>query len=333
MRSAIVGCGTIAKLHADVIRGISNNQLVALCDTKLERAIEYAKEYGDKARAYATLEEMLEKEKIDILHICTPHYLHVPMAIYGLTHGSHVFMEKPPAITREQFLELELVKHKRMLGICFQNRYNKSTKAVKEILQSVETGKIKGARAFVTWSREAKYYLDSEWRGSWSTEGGGTLINQAIHTIDLLVQFVGKPLRTEAHMINHRLKNIIEVEDTFEAFIEFEAGPVCVYATNAFSYNAPIFIELECENVIIRLEDSEVTCIYPDGRKEHIDCSKGNTIGKDYWGTGHSACIQDFYNCVEEEREFSIQLDNVKDTFALVMDIYESAREKKVVEF
>lgn len=125
------------------------------------------------------------------MHICTPHYLHVPMAVYGLTHGVHVFMEKPPVISGEQLAQLEeaVAGSDRRLGLCFQNRYNPSVQEVKKLLASGEAGRIRGARGLVTWSRGREYYTESGWRGSLATEGGGALINQSVHTLDLLAYF------------------------------------------------------------------------------------------------------------------------------------------------
>jgi UDP-N-acetyl-2-amino-2-deoxyglucuronate dehydrogenase len=334
MNCAIVGCGAIAYMHAKVLQSLNDCNLIAVADIKLEKAVELAKEFGSTdCKTYSSLEEMLQKEQIDVLHICTPHYLHVPMAIYAMEHGIHVFMEKPPAISREQFKLLEKANKKELLGICFQNRYNESVKAVKDMLADPNTGKIKGARAFVTWNRSKEYYDESGWRGNLNTEGGGALINQSIHTLDLLVQFVGKPIWTESTMKNHHLKNTIQVEDTVEAYMEFEKGPVLFYATTAYSSNSPVFIELECENVTIRMEDSFVTRIYPDGHRENLEFYKSFTIGKDYWGTGHTACIKDYYNCINNHEMFPIGLEQVKDTFTLMMDIYDSARENKQILF
>ena len=334
MKCTIVGCGGIAAMHAKVIQEMDDCQLVGVADINFEKASNFAREYGmEDCKAYHSLEEMIQGEEIDVLHICTPHYLHVPMAVYAMEHGINVFMEKPPAITREQFKLLKKVKKGQQLGICFQNRYNESVKAVSEMLKDSVTGKIKGARAFVTWKREADYYTESGWRGTLAEEGGGALINQSIHTLDLLVQFIGKPIETEASVHNHHLKNIIEVEDTLEAYIEFEKGPVCFYATTAYSSNSPVFIELECENVIIRMEDSEVTRIFHDGHRENVSFYKDYTVGKDYWGTGHTACIKDFYECVKTGKQFPINLESVQDTFSLMMDIYQSAKEKKVISF
>lgn len=334
MRCAIVGCGAIALMHAKIIQEIENSCLIAVADNNYGKAVDFANEFGlDDSHAYPSLEEMCKYEEIDVLHVCTPHYLHVPMAVFGLKHGMNVFMEKPPAISNEQFKLLERASKEYQLGICFQNRFNKSVKVVSEILSKEETGRIRGARAFVTWNREKDYYTNSSWRGTWAKGGGGVLINQSIHTLDLLIQFMGKPIWTEASIHNHHLKYDIEVEDTLEAYIEFEKGPVCFFATNAYIINAPVFIEIECENVTIRMEDSQVTKIYKDGHRINENFSNNYTIGKDYWGTGHIDCIREFQRCIRTKVQFPINIDNVKDIFKLTMDIYQSAKKEEVIMF
>lgn len=327
MKIAIVGCGSIAKVHADVINKLPDTKLVGFADCVKERADNYAQMYGDgSTHSYSSYEEMISIEKPDVIHICTPHYLHVPMALFALSKDINVFMEKPPAINREQFKLLKEASTKKRLGICFQNRYNETTLLIKELLNAKESGKVLGGRAFVTWSRNKTYYTESGWRGFWDTEGGGALINQAIHTLDLLVQFLGKPIKAEASMREHHLQGIIEVEDSLEAYIQFPSSNVCFYATTAYCKDAPIFIELVCENITIRLEGNGITCIYSDGRKEDFSFTHGQIIGKSYWGSGHKACIEDFYHSIMENRPYKNDLASVEDTFSLMMDIYDSGR-------
>lgn len=335
MRAAIVGCGSIAKMHASVLKEMQGVDIVGFADCKEERAESYRKEYGgERTRVFASLEDMLEQEQVDVLHICTPHYLHTPMAVYALKKGVHVFAEKPPAISREQFDELKAAARagSARLGICFQNRYNESTKAMEELLASPDSGKIVGARAFVSWMRTKEYYTESDWRGRWETEGGGCLINQSVHTLDLMNRFMGgNPVETQANMMNYHLKDVIEVEDTVSAYIRYPKATACFYATTAYQGNRPIMIDIECENMSLRLEGSYVTCIHKDGRKEELSFYNGHTIGKDYWGTGHTACIRDFYHCLETGEQFSIGVEEVESTFQLMMDIYQSAREGRPI--
>ena len=221
MKTCLVGCGGIAAVHGSVLTSDIDTEFVAAADIKPEKAQTYAENFHTKP--YPSLESMLEAEKPDVLHICTPHYLHVPMAIYSLERNINVFMEKPPAISFDQLEELKkaAAKSEAQLGFCYQNRYNASIRAAKDLIDSGKAGKVLGARAFVTWCRGAAYYTESGWRGSLKTEGGGVLINQSVHTQDLLCFLLGNPTTVDATMTNHHLKNVIEVEDTLEAYIDF----------------------------------------------------------------------------------------------------------------
>ncbi|WP_069998710.1 Gfo/Idh/MocA family protein [Cellulosilyticum sp. I15G10I2] len=325
MNIAIVGCGAIAKVHGDSVEKSAGHRLVAFADRIKERAEQFATRY--QGTAYESLEEMLEREAIDVLHICTPHDLHVPMAIYALEHGVHVFMEKPPVISLEQLQQLEAVQSDRYLGFCFQNRYNPSILQVKKLLESGEAGKIYGARGIVNWSRPDSYYTNSEWRGRLSTEGGGVLINQSVHTMDLIAYFLGTPLSVDAMMANHHLKNVIEVEDTMEAYIRFKGERrACFYATTAYVDNMPPIIEIACEDRTIRIEDLNVTYYYKDAKVERPPIKSKEGLGKDYWGGGHQDCIEDFYQSIERKVPFALDLPNIKETILLMLGMYESAK-------
>ncbi len=332
MRSAIVGCGGIAQVHAKVLDALPEAALCGFADIKKERADRMAEQYG--GRAYENLEEMLEKEQPEVLHICTPHYLHVPMAELALEKGIHVLMEKPPAISAEQLADIKKItalNSSVQLGICFQNRYNKNTVKALRLMREGKTGAVLGARAFVTWKRGEKYYTESGWRGSLATEGGGVLINQAIHTLDLLGYFLGDPVSVEANICNHHLKGIIEVEDTAEAYIRFKNQNASFYATTAYCTDAPVFIELVCENMTLQLEANELVCRYPNGEKESIRFQKEDFLGKDYWGEGHMALVKDFYQCLLSGRHFAIDIDEASRALNLMLGIYRSSETKTAV--
>lgn len=327
MKVVIVGCGGIAAVHAECIKQLPGLEPVGFVDILKEKAERFTENYGGKA--YTSLEEALAKEKPDVLHICTPHYLHVPMAIQGLKSGAHVFMEKPPVISLEQLAELKeaVADTKKQLGFCFQNRYNRSVLFAKELIASGEAGKVLGARGLVTWNRTPGYYTDSTWRGTWATEGGGALINQSIHTMDLLGEFLGKPVCVEASMANHHLQGVIEVEDTMEAYISYENANACFYVSTAYCDDAPPLIEVVCENMKIRIEEPEITILYKDGRKERKELNYVKALGKNYWGSGHLPCIEDFYECLYSGKGFAQDLKGVQNTIRLMLAAYESARE------
>ncbi len=328
-RVGIVGCGGIAGVHASVLKQMEQVELCAFADCEGSKAKSFANKYArEKAGAYESLEELLAEASPDVIHICTPHYLHVPMAVECLEKGCNVFMEKPPAISVEQFAILEQVVEKSngVLGICLQNRYNQSTLKVDELLRGGNLGEILGARAFVTWDREASYYTESGWRGTWDKEGGGALINQAIHTLDLVLRWLGTPVRVEASMSNHHLRDIIQVEDTVEAFLEFEKGKKAVlFATTAYTANPHALIELACEKGYVRLEGERVWLRYHDGAEVNYNMSGQETLGKTYWGTGHAACIADFYRCLEDKKRYGNDLCSVQNTFQVMTEIYKEA--------
>lgn len=326
LRSAIVGCGGIAQVHARALSEMPEAELIAFADVIPERAETMAGKYG--GRAYSSLDELLDHEKIDVLHICTPHYLHTPMARQAAELDINVFTEKPPVIDRQQWTEFKQLGDKVRVGICFQNRYNGSTRALKDLLSTGEPGKVLGSRGFVTWRRDAPYYTESGWRGALSTEGGGALINQAIHTLDLMAYFLGPGQVLGASLSNRHLKGIIEVEDTLEAALDFGDARGLFYAATAYSLDAPIIFELACENATLRLEGERFTRIWRDGRMEQEDYTAPDPTvpGKSYWGSSHRRCIEDFYRCVMSGERFPNDIPGVSDTIELMLSVYEAAR-------
>lgn len=326
MKAGIVGCGAIAQVHGQALSRIpAAVTLAAAADIRLERAQAFTGNFG--GNAYASLEEMLEKEELDVLHICTPHSLHTPMAQLAAKKGIAVFTEKPPVVTACQWESFAALQEQIPVGICFQNRYNKNVQHVRNIIASGSAGVLKGARAFVTWHRDAAYYTESGWRGSLETEGGGALMNQAIHTMDLLVYLLGAPQALEASVRNRHLKDIIEVEDTMEAFWKVGGAPILFYATTAYSTDAPVLLELHFEHVLLRMEDAGLTCIWKNGKREDISFTQEDAQGKAYWGSSHETCIAQFYDCLHRGEPAPIGIPQVKDTMQAVLCAYRSARE------
>lgn len=315
----IVGCGGIAQVHAAVLEQLPETALTACADIRPERARAMAEKYG--CRAYDSLSDMLEKEKLDAVHLCTPHCLHTPMAEMIAEKGIPVFSEKPPVISREQWAALEKVAEKVPLGICFQNRYNPNVREAQRLIASGAYGALQGARAFVTWRREAPYYQESGWRGAWATEGGGALINQSIHTLDLLTRFLGPAETVEAHMANHHLPGVIEVEDTVEAYLRMGGRTALFFASTAYSQDAPVLIDLHLEKATLRLEADTLEIRTADGCEKRA-FQAPEALGKGYWGNGHLPCIADFYESLTERRPFQNDLASVRDTVDIMLRMY-----------
>lgn len=325
-RVGIVGCGSIAMTHAWALCQMQEVKVVAVADPIRSRCENMIREYfSEKVQIFQSLSEMLQGTELDVLHICTPHYLHVPMAEEALKAGISVFSEKPPAISREQFARLKevAVNAKAKIGFCFQNRYNQSIKRMDEILKEECFGDVVGARAFVTWKRDADYYA-TDWKGRLETEGGGALMNQSIHTLDLMLKYLGKPEIVKSTIKNHHLSEEIEVEDTVEAWMTFkEEKRACFYASNAYVTDAPVILELQCEHGRIT-QMGQTIMVEHEGcipRYEWVEEVKGK--GKNAWGNGHLACMRDFYEKLDGTERFINDLDGVEITMQTVMDIYE----------
>ena len=305
--------------------------LVALCDIQKGRVEEILSEYRDisgrscgDVRICTDWADIVDSEA-EIVHICTPHHLHVPMAAALLNAGKAVFMEKPCAVSRRQFEELKQADRANpgKLGICFQNRYNTTTKELARAIAEGKIGRVTGGRAFVTWRRDAAYYRESDWKGSIETEGGGALINQSIHTLDLLLGFLGKPVKLSGSIADHHLKSEIEVEDTVEAWFETEDGKRgCFYGSTGYCADAPVILEIQGDRGRIMLCGNEVILSTEDGVR-HITKASGGGMIKDYCGDGHRACIRDFYHCIAEGRNPVTDLKSAEVVTETVLKIYE----------
>lgn len=315
--------------------GIDGIRITGLVDPCLERAETLAAEYGSpEAHVYASMAELFSDQTLDAVHLCTPHDLHAEQAMTALDHGCHVFMEKPPAIDWDGFERLRerAARSDRRVAVCFQNRYNDGFRRALERIQRVDFGPVIGCKGIVTWNRESAYYAGSDWKGSWSREGGGVLINQAIHTLDLMTQLMGKPIELEASFANHRLKSVIEVEDTIEAWIRYEKGEAIFYATNAHVDDSPPLIEVICTDGKLRLEGNRLETFDENGRRAIYDPPSGTISGKAYWGDSHPHCIRDFYDGIRSGAPNRVSLDSVTDSFRLALCLYRSAREHRTVQ-
>ena len=330
MKISIVGCGSISAAHIGAISRINDAKIISVADCIAERA--QAVSQKCEAKAFTSLEDVLADEKPDVLHICTPHYLHVPMSCTAMEQGIDVLCEKPCAITEEQLKTLRDIQRKTgaKFGVCFQNRYNCSSLFLKNIIDSGKYGELKGMRAIVTWRRDADYYATGDWRGKLATEGGGVLINQAIHTLDLMNWLSGGISAVTAHVSNDHLQGVIEVEDTVSALVEFKRGfRGLFYATNAHAVTSPIILEASFENITLRIEGDSVFEV-SDGLITPVSLpGDAEFFGKACWGSGHSSLIEDFYNCVRDGRPFDIDSFEGGNAVELFSKIYESAQSGK----
>ncbi len=319
MRVGIIGIGEIGPIHINALK-LHKQEIVALCDVEEKRCEQATERFALNTKVYVDYKKMLDECKLDVVHICTPHYLHAEMICEGLKRNVHVLCEKPLAINEEQLDQIEkaVKDSKAQLGVCFQTHFNASIKYIKEFLQDKE---VKSAAFNMVWKRDAAYYAKDVWRGTWAQEGGGVMINQAIHSLDLMQWICGMPESVIAYTSNIALKNKIEVEDTaFGLFRLKNGGTLVVNATNAAAKSLPSYYIFKTDNDTIQLSGDNII-----HNGEFINKSDGLPLfGKVEWGVGHVKLIRDFYNCLETGKKFSIGFDEAKNVIKLILAMYRS---------
>ena len=319
---ALVGCGVISKNHLAALKTVPNVKVVALCDIKPERAENRKSEFGLDCSIYTDFDKMLKEVDFNCLHVTTPHYLHASMTIKALKKDINVFLEKPMCTSRQEIKDmLEAEKNsKGKVCVCFQNRFNPSTLKAKEIV--AEDGGAISAYGSVFWDRDVPYYVNSGWRGFYSTEGGGVMINQAIHTLDLVCQFLGTPKKIWATKANHHLKGVIEVEDSCEGMIEFDSGKYGnFYATTAFHGYSSTHLFVLTKNHRIEIRDSKLLYVDDQLIDEATDKS---FIGKAVYGNGHQYLINKFYKALNENSDMPVSMESAQYAVRLLLSAYES---------
>lgn len=222
---AILGCGKVAHLHAKAVENLPNAKLAGVWSRTIKTAKDFASQY--KVAYYTSIEDLVRKEKVDLVIVCTPHPFHVNPVIEAASVGANVLVEKPLASTLEDADKMiAACKHAGVkLGVISQRRWYEPVKRVKEAIDAGKIGNpVFGTINMLGW-RDKDYYDADEWRGTWKMEGGGVLVNQAPHQLDILLWYMG-----EIDEVYGQWKNLnhpyIEVEDTAVAIVKFKNGGI-----------------------------------------------------------------------------------------------------------
>ena len=319
---ALIGCGAISGNHVGAILA-AGEHLVALCDVKKDAALALREKFAlTDAAIYTDWREMLQKENPDVVHICTPHYLHAEMCVEALKQNRSVLCEKPLCISLAQLKQILAAEKKSrgQLGVCLQNRYEPNQLLLKEL---AEKSGCKGASATVIWRRDAEYYASGDWRGTKAYEGGGVAINQAIHTLDLLQWICGMPSTVTAHAFNDHLKGVIDVEDTVTALFETADGKrLSFFATTAGAkdFTPELSVRLLSGETVLCRNDLFVV----GETSAKLTPKRPMLGGKLVWGKGHEALIKDFYQHLKSGKHFPIDGEEGGKSVRLVLGIYRS---------
>lgn len=227
-RFGIVGAGVIGPAHAEAIASLPESELIAIADSAPHQAATLATRYG--AHAYTSLEEMLEREELDVVNVCTPSGMHAEHACQVMRAGRHVVVEKPMGTTRSAIDTMLRVQRDTgvRLGAIFQKRFEPDCQRIRHLIDEGAFGRLVLASAEIPWYRSQAYYDSGAWRGTWMLDGGGVLMNQAIHTIDLLLWFMGPVRSVTAYA--ETLTHSMEAEDVAGAIVRFESGAMATIA-------------------------------------------------------------------------------------------------------
>ncbi|MEK5237144.1 Gfo/Idh/MocA family oxidoreductase [Paenibacillus sp. FSL L8-0470] len=263
VRYGIIGVGNMGRAHAlDLIHQVKGAELAAVCDTSPER-LEWAAEHlPDTVLRFSTPAQLFASKSIDAILISTPHYDHPPLAIEALKHGYHVLIEKPAGVYTKAVQEMNeaAVQSDRKFGIMYNQRTNPLYQKLRELIQSGELGEIRRTNWIITdWYRSQSYYNSGGWRATWAGEGGGVLLNQDPHQLDLWQWTTGMmPKRVRAFCQFGKYRNI-EVEDDVTAYVEYENGATGLFITTTGEAPGTNRFEINGDNGKIVVENGKLT--------------------------------------------------------------------------
>ena len=338
-RIGIVGTGMIADFHAMAIESLPNARLVGFCNIRKERAMAMAKKYAVKS--WDTINGMLQSDEIDIAMIATPSGAHMEPAIEAAKYGKHVLCEKPLEINLER-IDRMIEAHEKAgtyLGGIFNLRYNETTQIIKKAIDSKRLGLITYAAVHIPWWRTNAYY--EGWHGTWELDGGGAMMNQSIHMVDLLQYLIG-PVDYLGAFTSKLGHPQIEAEDTAVSIVRFKNMALgMIYGTTA-SYPGQ-FRRMEItgtKGTIVLVENSLQTWQFADMKEEDAEIIQ--KYGKIEGGGGvadpaaisfinHAKNISAFISSIETGKKFEIDGNEARKAVALILDIYNAADKKVLI--
>lgn len=269
----VLGCGMIANIHAQAIQGIDNARLIGVADNKKEYAESFAQKYGVKA--FHSFEDMLADKEIDVVCICTPSCFHASNAMQAMESGKHVVLEKPMAFTTEEADKVIQTSERtgKLITVISQLRFSPDILKLKELVANGAFGKITLCTLSMKYYRSKEYYASSPWKGTKKFDGGGALMNQGIHGIDILQYIVGDVVDVQGQV--RTLSHDIEVEDTAVATVVFENGALGVIQGSSCCY--PGFdrkIEIHGDRGYALLVENQIEKMMIDGEQISIELTQ-----------------------------------------------------------
>jgi UDP-N-acetyl-2-amino-2-deoxyglucuronate dehydrogenase len=341
LRYAIIGCGRISANH--IAAALDNNlEIVALCDIVPENMKDKIIKFNlpESTYLYTDYKELLEKEKPELVAICTESGKHGQVALDCIEAGSNLIIEKPITLSLEEADRIiEMAKEKNVkVSACHQNRFNKSIQKIREAVEDERFGRLLHGTAHIRWNREEDYYKQAPWRGTWEQDGGA-LMNQCIHNIDLLRWMMGDEIVEVVGITDNLKHNFMEAEDLGMALIKFSNGSYGIIegTTNIYPKNLEETLYIFGVKGTVKAGGKSVNLIEewqfadllddPDEVKEKYYEDPPNV-----YGFGHNPLYTDVIDAIQNNRQPYVTAEDGRRALELVLAIYKSAAEGKSVK-
>lgn len=332
----IIGCGMIAEYHVSALEDLSDKaRIIGVADPVIESARRLAGRHD--LCVFESTEALLASKDVDVVCICTPSGYHAENIIAASEAGKHVVVEKPMAITKEQLDAVESCcrKNGTVFSVISQLRFARDIRRAKFAINEGELGRVVTADMYMKYNRSQEYYDSGAWRGTWKLDGGGALMNQGIHGVDLLQYLVGDVISVFG--VAKTLSRRIEVEDTLSAVLEFQNGAIgVIQATTSVYPGYPRRLEINGDNGTIVVEETAITRMDISGSKTEdiilrptvaTSASSASSINSDY----HTAQLSDVIDAIKEHRAPAVDIVEGRKAVDIILAIYRSAREGRKV--
>jgi UDP-N-acetyl-2-amino-2-deoxyglucuronate dehydrogenase len=339
---SIVGAGMIAEFHAQAIAQVPEARLISVYSRQPDKCREFASQVG--AKSASNLEELAHDPAVQAVCITTPSGSHAESAVPLLNAGKSVLCEKPMDVTLDAVDKIIAASHRGggLLAGVFQNRLGRGAQLLKQAVQAGRFGRLSLSSAYIKWWRSDAYYTTSNWKGTWKLDGGGALMNQGIHAVDLLQWLVGLPKRVGAFAAT-RAHAMIETEDTLSATLQFPDGSLGVIeaATSSFP-GSDLRIEITGDKGSAAIvNDKIVRWDFAESFPSDATLMANQESGKIGGGTadpkaisveGHRRLIEDLALAIRDKRAPMIPGEEARRAVSIIVACYESARTGKIVD-
>lgn len=333
----IIGTGAIAIKHAQAIDSLANSELVGLFNPNPSSAAKAREKFS--APVFSNWEEFISTPDLEVMCICTPSGMHLEPALKAIAAGKHVFIEKPIEVTldrADQLIQAAEAQHVK-LGVVFQNRFSPDFIKLKDAISNGVFGRLLMGNAAINWFRDSNYYSSSQWKGTLTYDGGGALINQAIHTLDLLLEVMG-----EVDSVFGKVKTTlypIEGEDLGAALVNFKSGAFgTITAGTSLFPGYPERLEIYGTEGSAILEAGKLIAwnvrgiespIAKTERNAASGSSDPNAIGFEL----HAKQWMDFLQAIETGNHPEVDGPKSRKSLELIRAIYQSSKEEKLIRF